>query len=297
LTMACAQALASAPAARFLRELHLYDMGRTDAGDPQPRAATPPGNRNHYPLFELIGSGCFQNLRVFRFGHEELPEDGWTESYVSGWEFPRIIGAMPRIEEIHLLCNGHELSEIFALKNLKHLRVFRAIHFGGRGWDDRRYEYPLDVLAKNSAFAHLTHLEFHPHCPEGSNRQTGSDSYIPLDQVRALVRSKHLKKLTHLQLRLSDMGDGGIREIIASGILKRLVWLDLRHGCVTDAGANLLAACPDAKRLERIDLSRNAVSASGLAALRAAGVNAVANNPLTQQELNDQQYLNEGAFE
>jgi hypothetical protein len=106
-----------------------------------------------------------------------------------------------------------------------------------------------------------------------------------------------LKKLTHLQLRLSDMGDDGIREIIASGILKQLTWLDLQHGCVTDEGASLLAACPDAKRLEHLDLSRNAVSTKGLRALRKASVNAVANKPLTQNELDEREYLREGDFE
>ena len=93
------------------------------------------------------------------------------------------------------------------------------------------------------------------------------------------------------------MGDEGIHEFITSGILKQLQWLDLRHGCVSDEGARLLAACPDAKRLERIDLSRNAVTADGLAALRAAGVNAVANNPLTPSELESREYLREGDFE
>jgi hypothetical protein len=79
--------------------------------------------------------------------------------------------------------------------------------------------------------------------------------------------------------------------------LKRLEWLDLRHGCITDEGAGLFAACPDAKNLERLDLSRNAVSSDGLNALRQAGVNAVANNPLTELELEDQEYLHEGDFE
>ena len=93
------------------------------------------------------------------------------------------------------------------------------------------------------------------------------------------------------------MGDDGVREIIASGILKQLKWLDLRHGGITDEGANLFAACPDAKNLERLDLSRNAVSAKGLAALRKARVNAVANEPLTQEELESREYLREGDFE
>jgi hypothetical protein len=93
------------------------------------------------------------------------------------------------------------------------------------------------------------------------------------------------------------MGDDGVREIVSSGILKRLRWLDLRHGRITDEGARLFAACADTRNLERLDLSRNAVSSAGLKALRNAGVNAVANNPLTEQELAEQQYLREGDFE
>jgi hypothetical protein len=93
------------------------------------------------------------------------------------------------------------------------------------------------------------------------------------------------------------VGDEGVREVVGSGILKRLTWLDLRHGCVTDDGARAFAACPDARNLEQLDLSRNAVTPAGLAALRAAGVNAVANSPLTEQELADELYLREGDFE
>ena len=46
-----------------------------------------------------------------------------------------------------------------------------------------------------------------------------------------------------------------------------------------------------------IDLSRNAVTAKGLSALRKAGINAVANKPLTADELEEREYLREGDFE
>jgi hypothetical protein len=115
--------------------------------------------------------------------------------------------------------------------------------------------------------------------------------------VAPLFHSPHLKSLAHLQVRLSDMGDDGVGEVVSSGILKRLKWLDLRHGCITDRGAERLAGCPDARNLERLDLSRNAVTPSGLNVLRQAGIKAVANNPLTERELADQQFLREGDFE
>jgi hypothetical protein len=200
---------------------------------------------------------------------------------------------MPRIEELHLLCKNYDLDVLFGLENLTSLRVLRAYHVGGRQ-HGRHYE--LEILAANRALANLTHLQFHPHWAEGDG-DANDVSYIPLAQVRALVHSPHLKSLTHLQLRLSDMGDDGVREVIASGILKRLKWLDLRHGCITDEGAKLFASCPDTKNLERLDLSRNAVTASGLKVLRDAGVNAVANKPLTDAELADREYLREGDFE
>jgi uncharacterized protein (TIGR02996 family) len=301
LTISLAQALADAPAARFLRELYVrgnaYYWGLTE--NQPPRVRTPAGLPQHHEWFELIGAPCLQSLRLFYVGDEEAepPEDGWCDCHTETPGIDLLIAGMTRVEELHLLCKRYESADLFALRNLTNLRVLRLYHLGGYTYNRPRYEYALDVLAANPAFANLTHLLFHPHQPEGLGDDGDYHTYLPLEQVRALVRSKHLGKLTHLQLRLSDMGDDGIREIIDSGILKRLKWLDLRHGAITDDGARLFAACPDAKRLERIDLSRNAVTAAGLGALRAAGVNAVANRPLTQAELADRAYLREGDFE
>ncbi len=300
-TVGLGQAIASSPSARLLRELRiqksehylsLNNDGRT------PRVPTPSGFREHYGYFELLGSPCLESVRVFRTGDEEdePPEDRWTDchSHLDGLE--HLLLSMPRAEELRLLSNSCDLQMLFSSKKLKKLRVLRAYHLGMQRGANARYEYPLDVLAANSAFGNLTHIQFHPHWPERGWDAT-AQSYIPLNQVRVLVRGKHLKKLTHLQLRLSDMGDDGVREIVASGILKRLKWLDLRHGCITDDGAKLFAACPDAKNLERLDLSYNGVTAAGLAALRAAGVNAVVNNPLTQAEIDSREYLRQGDFE
>jgi uncharacterized protein (TIGR02996 family) len=296
-----AQALAAAPAARFLRELRISDTEYARSTNPEHgnlRVPTPPGFDRHYAHFELIGAPCLKNLRAFYTGGDDdvPPEDGWCDCHCFLPGLEHVIVAMPRIEELHLLCNEYNLDAVFALSNLTHLRVLRAYHVGERR-RQHQYVYQLDVLAANPALANLTHLLFHPHWAEEGDGAGGDVSFIPLDQVRALVRSPHLKSLTHLQLRLSDMGDEGVREIIASGILKRLKWLDLRHGCITDEGAKLFASCPDSKNLERLDLSRNAVSASGLSLLRTARVNAVANKPLTEEELDRRDYLREGDFE
>ncbi len=322
LNMAIAQALVTDPAARFVRELRVHDTRSgyygTSASEPAPKVPTPAGERYHSELFELIGSAFLANLRVFQYGDEIPPEDAWCASnegkrppavpgqYQSdGWcdchtgasGFEHVAAGMHRIEVLDLYCKYYDTAALFALPNFTHLRELRAYHQAGT--ESRRgagYEYPLDVLANNPALANLTHLQFHPHHAEDGYDGT-EVSYLPLEQVRHLLRSPHLKSLTYLQIRLSDMGDEGIREIIASGILKRLKWLDLRHGAVTDEGAQLLAACPDAKKLDRIDLSRNAVSGTALAALRKAGVNAVANDPMTQEELERRDYLREGDFE
>src|SRR5262249_23952259 len=92
-----------------------------------------------------------------------------------------------------------------------------------------------------------------PHGLEPGDQQ----AYITLEGVRDLVHSRHLRALTHLQLRLNDMGDEGCGEFVRSGILKRLRRLDLTGGRVTDAGARILAACPDLRRLEHLSLANN----------------------------------------
>src|SRR5262249_30325067 len=154
---------------------------------------------------------------------------------------------------------GVDVNALFGLKNLTRLRELTLYH------NERVHR--LEKLASNKAFANLTHLSIHPHnvgawwryartedAPDGYSQD---DGFLPLSVVRPLWRSTHLTNLTHLQLRVSSMGDEGCEEIVRSGILKRLKVLDLRHGCVTDTGVDTLAACPDLRRLERLDLDRN----------------------------------------
>jgi hypothetical protein len=183
------------------------------------------------------------------------------------------------------------MEKLFSLP-LHRLRLLQVYHMNRR--------YPLEVLAANEALANLTSLRFHPHHhvdllhddpPAGPE-----DGYITLEGVRALVRSPHLPALTHLQLRLSTMGDAGVEEIVRSGILKRLKVLDLRHGCVTDAGARTLAECPDLRRLELLDLDRNRLSPAGVAALQGAGIMVRAGDQVRSDE-DVNQYLFEGDFE
>jgi uncharacterized protein (TIGR02996 family) len=275
LTVVLAQALADAPAVRFLQKLHVvstaYYLGMQDDAPPR-RVAGPQEYRGYDEWLELLGAPLLRSLRVFQMGDidGEPPEEGWTDNHTYAYGIDRLIAEMTRIEELHLLCKQYNSAALFALPNLTNLRVLRMYALGDPNWEDG---IAVELLSQNPALGNLTHLMLHPHA--------AYESVLPLTRVAPVFHSPHLKSLTHLQLRLSDMGDEGVREIVSSGILKRLKWLDLRHGRITDEGAALFAACPDAKNLERLDLSRNGVTSSGLRALRKAGVSAVADKPLT----------------
>jgi uncharacterized protein (TIGR02996 family) len=311
-----AQMLATAPAARFLRELRVFGEARyfsthREARPPDPQVPLPEGVRR-WELLELIGAPCLRNLRIFQMGDVDLPytdpafaaamadPEGACHTYAPGLE--HVLAGMPRLEELILLCKEYDIDHLFGLPNLSRLRVLRLYHFGAVGTlgPRQRYEYPLDVLAANTALGNLAHLLFHPHSEESLLPLEETEhlpSFLPLEQVQALVQSPHLPRLTHLQLRLSNMGDDGVRLLIDSGMLRRLRWLDLQHGCITDEGARLLAACPDLRNLEHLNLSRNAVSAAGLALLQATGVTVRAEYPLTPGDLAADEYLFEGDSE
>src|SRR5439155_25677016 len=171
------------------------------------------------------------------------------------------VRGMPNLEELRLFANGFDMNELFALRTLTELRVLLIYH--------GHFVHRLHLLARNPAFRNLTHLLLHPHHHSWIYVETQRDlddgflaeeGYLPLSVVCPVLESANLPNLTHLRLRLSNVGDQGCREIVASGILKRLKVLDLRHGCVTDEGARTLAECPDVKNLEWLDLDRNGLT-------------------------------------
>jgi uncharacterized protein (TIGR02996 family) len=307
-----ARALRDAPQTAFLRELvieYVADTGEYPDFEPGDDVPTlPEHNVQFASVYPLLGRGRFESLLRFRVG-TEVEVDGFVtnryaaQSHAYCNPAADLVEKMPRLEELHLLCKEYDVQKLFSSRDLTQLRVLRIYHLGVRGADlvnRQQYEYPLEVLAKNPTFSNLTHLLFHPHHEEYHRDHYGKPrlpSFLPLEQVRALVRSPHLPKLTHLQLRLSNMGDEGCKELVRSGILGRLKWLDLRHGCISDEGAGTLAACPDLPRLEDLDLSRNALTKKGIAALRATGVNLRADNQLTAAELAEEAYLFEGESE
>jgi uncharacterized protein (TIGR02996 family) len=254
------RALAHAPQARLLRCLLLNEDAYEEPGsyevgdDPIPEGASP-------AIYALLRSDYLGNLKVFRAGEQVGEDERYFNSRIDGAPLVTLVKKMPKLEELYLLAQNIDTDELFGLRTLTHLRILQVYHMNN---------YPLEKLAKNPAFANLTHLLCHPHA------LADDEPYIRMPQLRAIVRSTTLPKLTHLRLRMSDFGDKGCQEIVDSGILKRLKVLDLRNNCISDAGAQILAACPDIKNLELIDLDRNCLTSAGSRALKATGIKVVA---------------------
>jgi hypothetical protein len=261
LTVEQARILARSPTVRLLRRLLVFGTAYYGwAGHPgeptyEPNSVTPAGL--DYPqLRPLIRSRYLGNVRFFHLG-EPLRDNGDAEScHTGGDQVDRLVRRMPKLEELHLLAHSMDTSKLFRLETFTNLRVLRVYH---------AHTYSLERLAANPTLGKLTHLLLHPHAIELGRHHAN----IGLYGLRAVLRSPHLKNLTHLQVRLTDAGDRGCQEIVQSGSLRRLHWLDLRHGCITDEGARTLAACPDLRRLEHLDVSNNSLTQQGIDALRA----------------------------
>src|SRR5262249_41953907 len=155
--------------------------------------------------------------RRFQIGPEE------TRCFIRGHDILPAVRRMPRLEELFLCAHRVPTGDIFALP-MPNLRTLYVHHI---------YDYPLEVLAANESLGNLVTLSCWPHALEpGAER-----AYIQPDPFAALVRSPHLKSLTHLAVRLSDIGDEGARALVESGMLRRLRILNLSHGRISDAGA------------------------------------------------------------
>jgi uncharacterized protein (TIGR02996 family) len=285
LNLDCARAFVSAPQTRLVRKLLLGGYAFEEPDDYEVGDLDFSGEGDEYDPSRLVLPRWpyFSNLRVFQFGwtsDESYLDRCRFQCHLSGIEVHELVRRMPRLEELYVFASRVDVGKLFALKTLSHLRVLQLYH---------NWEYPLEKLAANPAFSHLTHLLIHPKADGAWARAP----YITRGGVRAVLRSPHLKSLTHLRLRLTDLGDEGCRDIVQSGILKRLKVLDLRHGCVGDEGARALAACADLKNLEQLDLSRNELTKQGIAILEATGV-AVQTE---QQHSAGDRYLHEGDYE
>ena len=281
-------AVAGAPEARMLRRLeviynmryHPFDFDKFIEG---PNRALPedeqlsedefymsdPGNI----LRPLAGAPYLTNLRVLKYGFSDDHKDGPSHStmvHPFGMSAANLLDALknfPRLEELYLNTDMRPVVDLFSSELLGNLRVFQYYYGTHRyGSQQAGGPYQLSVLAKNKALKNLTTLRFHP----------GRDAEITLDEFDALINSKNLPALAHLQVHMTAFGDEGADRIVASGILKRLKTLDIGFGAMTDAGAAVLAANTDFKKLEVLDVSWNALTPAGIAALKATGVRIVA---------------------
>ncbi len=230
----------------------------------------------------------FSNLHVFQTGwtsNEEYGDSCHFQCHLWGLNTVALVRRMPRLEELYVFASEYDAGPLFDLETLKNLRVLQLYH---------SHELPLWKLANNPAFSRLTHLLIHPKAAG----VWGRAPYIEHHDFSSILFSPHLRSLTHLRLRLTDIGDQGCEQIVRSGILKRLKVLDLRHGSVGDEGARILAACPDLKHLELLDLSRNELTAEGIAALQAVGIGLrVEYQHGPTRDSQNKQYLLEGDYE
>jgi uncharacterized protein (TIGR02996 family) len=240
-----AELLADAPQLALLRQLLIDDSDSEGA-----------------VMRRLSRSQWLGNLRVLRVGEEIDPDFDERITYPLAYaeDVERLVARLPRLEELYLLAHWPRPAELFAVP-MSNLRVLQLYHA-----DD----YPLDVLADNPALGNLTTLLFHPRSHGGFARG------IDASQLQALCQSENLPRLSHLRLRLTELGDEGVSVLVESGMIERLRVLDLRLGCVTDEGAGLLADCAELAELELLNLSRNALTATGVAMLEATGVNLIA---------------------
>jgi uncharacterized protein (TIGR02996 family) len=287
-TFAFCRTLARAPQTRLLRRLVLGEQAFEEEGDFERDEDIPEDQQFFVALYPLLRARDLGNVRIFQLGEQvaEKVDGGSFNCHTEGEAAAGLVKLMPKLEELYLLAHSVDADQLFGLKTLHNLRVLQLYH---------NTSYPLAKLAKNPSLGKLTHLLCHPHAME-------EEPYIRLPAVRALVHATNLPSLTHLRLRLSDMGDKGAAEIVNSGILKRLKVLDLRHGCIGDEGASLLAGCPDARNLELLDLDRNCLTRAGTQALKEAGIRFSAKRQWTQEEAEESdfggpEYLFEGDIE
>jgi uncharacterized protein (TIGR02996 family) len=291
------EGLAHAPLARFLQRLEIdygyedpqgeWDDERQEMFPPLPiPAGTPEENEFYLPLREAPFLATLRYLRIGEI-HGGGEPHWWFHSSGSAELLDRIVERAPRLEELHMLNRTRgdprfDPSPVFR-SELPNLRVLRAYNL---------FDHASAVLAANASLKSLRQLMFHSHADDPCFPQRGP--YLTASDLRNVLRSEHLQGLTHLEFRLSNIGDEGCAEIVHSGALKRLKVLDLRHGSITDEGVRLLVSSGDLRNLTRLDVSRNTLSARGVEMLTRSGVPFEADG---QHATGDADWLIEGDWE
>jgi hypothetical protein len=288
-------ALARSPEARLLRRLEVvYDMRyhpfEFDQFTNGPNAALT-GNETPNESYEeaallppLLGSPYLSNLRAFKFGFSDTGHPPGHSTMISLFQdcnaeqVIELLRKCSRLEELYLNTSLPGIDRLFALPTLGNIRVLQYYYGSDYTANNPAGPYPLASLANNASLKRLTTLRLHP----------GREATIDLAGFDAILRSPHLPSLSHLQVRMTTFGDQACASIVESGILKRLKVLDMGHGNLTDTSARQLAACADLKNLEVLDVSRNALTDDGVAALRGAGIQVVADE---QHGAGDEEYL------
>jgi len=285
----CARAFIRAPQTRLVRRLSIGGWPYQEPGEYEPGDDIAEAGTEEPARYILQRWPHFGNLRHFQLGWTSDEDYGDFCHFQCHLRAPfavKWIEQMPRLEELYLFADSVPTDQLFQLKTLTNLRVMQIYHC---------WEYPLERLAANTHIQRLSHVLLHP---KASGAWADVEApYITFDGVRAILRSHHAKTLTHLRLRLTDIGDPGCEEIVRSGILGRLKMLDLRHGAMTDAGAQLLAASPDIKTLEVLDLSRNQLTEAGVHAVQAVLPDVHTELQQTPQEIAQGEYLYQGDYE
>ena len=172
-----------------------------------------------------------------------------------------LLERMPNLVYLHLITGLVDMQRLFESQispRLEHLHV------------STRAVYPLETLARNPALAGVSSLSF---IPLPFEFQDESDtSYLPFEQVRALLQSREPCETCRSQHRPQRFRRRGCALLVRSGLLKQLRSLDLNRGIITDAGARTLASCPDLKNLETLRISLNRLSKAGRRALERVGI-------------------------
>lgn len=298
--------LARSPEARLLRRLEVvYDMRyhahsfdkvlegpykalTEDEGSGEPGLYETWEEKEIMP--PLLASPHLTNLRAFKLGFSDFAERLGHSTMVGPFNNCKaqqvidLLKKCPRMEELYLNTDLPGIEKLFALPKLGNLRVLQYYYGSAYAGDRESDTYPLSALAGNASLKNLTTLRLHP----------GRGSTIEIDELTALLNSRQLPALEHLQVHMTTFGNEGCGAVVKSGILRRLKTLDMGYGTMTDDGARLLAASPDLQRLESLDVSRNALTNAGIDALKATGVRIVADD---QHDGEENDFLFEVDFE